>query len=102
MFQGEITIDGDFLGGMSVITTSNPEGKRFDSLGGYNKGFSQQMKEFLRAIDEGKRGVDSCQEALGEVLVAKAVYKSVHTRKWECTTLDNLLDTSSQQLGEAS
>ncbi len=102
MFQGEITIDGDFSGGMSVITTNNPEGKRFDSLGGYNKGFSQQMKEFLRAIDEGQRGVDSCQEALGEVLVAKAVYKSVHTRKWERTTLDNLFDTSSQQLGEVS
>ncbi len=90
-FQGEITINGDFSGGMSVVTVSNPEGQRFDSLGGYNKGFLPQMKEFFKAISEGKRGVDSCRNALEEVLVAKAVYKSLQTRKWETTSLENLL-----------
>lgn len=92
-FQGEITIDGDFAGGMSVMTTSNPEGQRFDSLGGFSGGFLPQMRKFLTAIYEGKKSTESCYQALGDVLVAQAVYKSVRTRKWESATLDNLLET---------
>ncbi len=75
-----------------MVTITNPKGTRFDSLGGYSKAFLPQMKEFLKRICEGRRSVESCQSALEEVLIANAVYKSLQTRKWETTSLENLLD----------
>ena len=81
---------------MSVVTKSKPEARRFDSLGGYSAGFAPQMEVFLKAIVKGERSMDSCRDALGEVLVANAIYKSLRTKKWERPSLDNLLDNETR------
>ena len=57
------------------------------------------MQLFLDAVQgvlspeemEGRRVRGSAQWALGEVMVANAIYKSNRSRKWEAVTLDNLL-----------
>jgi hypothetical protein len=48
------------------------------------------MAVFLNAIASGQRLPNSGPKALGEVLVAKATYKSAQTDKWEAVTLQNL------------
>ena len=50
------------------------------------------MEEFLDAIVAGRPLSDSVSEGLGEVLFAKAVYKSLVSKQWESTHPDNLLD----------
>ena len=77
---------------MSVATRDNPKGQRFDTLGGYFGAFAPQMDAFINAIATGVRGSGSCSNALGEVLVARAIEKSHKTRRWEKVSLDNLLD----------
>ena len=37
--QGEICIHGDFAGGITVLSTSHPNGKTWESLGGYRAAF---------------------------------------------------------------
>ena len=93
--QGEITIDGSFDGGISLRTRDNPKGQHLGSLGGYAASFGPQMEAFLDAVvNSGKQNTmeDSPRQALQEVLVSKAVYKSVQTGKWESTALDNLVN----------
>ena len=50
------------------------------------------MSTFLDAIASGQRLPDSGRKALGEVLVAKATYKSVQTEKWEAASVHDLGD----------
>ena len=92
LLQGEITIDGRFDGGISVRTRDKPKGHHYGSLGGYTASFGPQMEAFLDAVvnSEKQEVEDSPWQALQEVLVAQAVYKSAQTRQWESTALDNL------------
>ena len=95
--QGEITIAGSFSGGMSVRTHAHPEPDELGSLGGYTGAFFPQMETFLRAIVEGAAGElrDNPVQALQEVLVAKAIYKSVTTKRWEAVSVENVIDFDS-------
>ena len=77
---------------MTVLTKSNPSGDTVDTLGGYEEGFAPQMEEFLNAIVAGHPLRDSVSQSLGEVLFAKAVYKSLHSKQWESTRPENFLD----------
>ena len=77
---------------MSVVTRDNPKGQRFDSLGGFFGAFTPQMDAFINAMATGLRGSGSCSNALGEVLVARAIEKSHTTRRWEKVSLENLID----------
>ena len=70
---------------MTVLTKSNPSGEGIDTLGGYEQGFPPQMEEFLDAIVAGRPLRDSVSQGLGEVLFAKAVYKSLSSKQWEST-----------------
>lgn len=90
--QGEITIEGSFDGGMSYRNTSHPDGVELGSLGGFTQAFSPQMKEFVGKVVGGEGGKEqaSVQQALQEVMVAQATYKSVRTKQWERVTLENL------------
>ena len=49
--------------------------------------------ELGEAEERGRRVRGSARWALGEVMVAKALYKSTETRRWESVTLDNLLSS---------
>ena len=90
--QGEITIDGSFDGGISVRTRDDPKGHHYGSLGGYMAAFGPQMEAFLdTVVNSGKQMEDSPWQALQEVLVAQAVYKSAQTGQWESTALENLI-----------
>lgn len=67
------------------------------SLGGYLAAFPPQMELFLEAVVGGGRvGEASAQEALQEVLVANAVYKSLQTKRWESVTVENLMGVSNR------
>ena len=98
--QGEITIDGSFDGGISVRTRDNPKGHHYGSLGGYMAAFGPQMEAFLDAVvnSEKQEVEDSPWQALQEVLVAQAVYKSAQTGQWESTALDNLCKSRSGKM----
>ena len=74
---------------MSLRTTENPEGVELGSQGGYSAAFAPQMDTFLQAIVEGNSLAHSGQQALGEVLVAKAIYKSVVSKQWEQINVDS-------------
>ena len=89
--QGEITIHGTFNGGMTVCNHDNPDGYQIASLGGFSAAFVPQMEMFLDAVASGNKLPESGTEALKEVMVAMATYKSVRSRKWEQVTIDNLL-----------
>ena len=95
--QGEITIDGSFDGGMSLRTRAHPEAKGYGSLGGYTGAFPPQMETFLRAIVEGTTEEIKANpmQALQEVLVAKAIYKSVTTKHWEAVNVENVIEFDS-------
>ena len=75
---------------MTLYNNDHPKGKYIPSLGGYSAAFTPQMTTFLDAITSGQRIPDSGYKALGEVLVAKATYKSVQSKKWEEVSLNNL------------
>jgi len=93
--QGEITVAGSFEGGLSLRTQAARQGQHWPSLGGYSAAFLPQMQLFLAAVEgegeEREKARGTARWALGEVMVAKALYKSHDTRKWEAVTIDNLL-----------
>ena len=82
---------------MSIRTRAHPEVKEYGSLGGYTGAFPPQMETFLKAIVEGSTEEIRANpmQALQEVLVAKAIYKSVTTKRWEAVNVENLIDSDS-------
>ena len=75
---------------MTIYNPQSPKGKHISSLGGYSAAFTPQMTTFLDAVTSRKKIPDSGPKALGEVLVAKATYKSVQSKKWEEVSLENV------------
>ena len=88
--QGEISIHGSFDGGLTLLTNKSPKGTTYDTLGGYSASFPAQMQEFVDAVLKGSPVRNTVEWCMGEVMVAKAIYKSVLTKKWEKTTAVNL------------
>ena len=92
--QGEITVDGRFSGGLSLHTRASQHGRHWTDLGGYSAAFLPQMQLFLGAVEggreEGLLARESVRAALGEVMIAKALYKSRNSHRWEAVTVDNL------------
>lgn len=66
-----------------MYTEECPTGQDLGNLGGYTAAFTPQMEQFLGAVVGGCQLEDSGREALGEVGVAQAVYRSLETRQWE-------------------
>lgn len=89
-----MAIHGSFEGGITYRSLSHPEVVSTEMLGGYMASFSPQMKRFVDLIKKGvplkREDGGSVWEASKEVLVSKAVYKSVQTRQWEKVTVENL------------
>ena len=88
-------MDGSFDGGLTLHTKSGQYGRRWTDLGGYSAAFLPQMQLFLAAVEGGREegGLvrESVRASLGEVLVAKALYKSRDSHRWEAVTVKNLL-----------
>ena len=49
------------------------------------------MQEFVDILSKGVPVKNTVEMCMGEVMVAKAIYKSVETKKWEKTSLENLI-----------
>ena len=93
--QGQITIDGNFSGGLSLTSQEYPDGYNLGSQGGYFASFPPEMKLFMDSVTEGNSNkmASLSREAMSEVLVAKAIYKSVGSKKWEVPSVQNLIST---------
>ena len=89
--QGEICIHGDFAGGITVLSTSHPNGKTWESLGGYRAAFGPQMNQFISAVIEDtplpKLHGGSVLEGTKDIMISQAIYKSIQSKKWERTNL---------------
>lgn len=86
-----MTIEGSFDGGLSYRNPTHPEGVELGSLGGFSAAFEPQMKVFVEQIVSGCHGnTESGEQALREVMLAQATYKSLQTKQWEKVSLDNL------------
>ena len=70
-------------------------GRCWTDLGGYSGTFLPQMQLFFAVMEggreEGRLAKESVRASLGEVLVAKALYKSRDSHRWEAITVRNLL-----------
>ena len=75
---------------MTLYNKDHPKGKHFPSFGGYSAAFTPQMITFLDAVTSGQQIPESGTKALGEVLVAKATYKSIQSKTWEEVSINNL------------
>ena len=89
--QGEIMIHGSFDGGLTCVTNHTPNSTTYDTLGGYMASFQPQMQAFVDAVLYNKPVKNTVEYAMGEIMVAMAVYKSIKTKKWEKVTLENLI-----------
>ena len=89
-----MTIHGRFEGGITYRSLYHPEVVSTEMLGGYMASFPPQMKHFIELIKKGvalkREDGGSVWEATKEVLVSKAIYKSVQTRQWEEVMVENL------------
>ena len=84
-------IHGSFDGGLTCVTNHTPNSTTYDTLGGYLASFQPQMQEFVDTVLYNKPVKNTVEYAMGEIMVATAIYKSVKTKRWEKVSLENLL-----------
>ena len=81
---GEIVIVGGFGAGGYIVRTGGveepllPEG----APGGFLTSFGPQMTDFAHAIQQDKPFHRGPEYSMGDLLVAKAIYKSAKSRAW--------------------
>lgn len=78
--EGEILIDS--RGPVTVFDSDHPRGERHE-LGGYLASYAAEMDDFVRAIADGVPFAASAEHALGELLMAHALYRSHSSGRWE-------------------
>ncbi|XP_011410260.1 PREDICTED: uncharacterized protein LOC105316777 [Amphimedon queenslandica] len=82
--KGEITIHGKFEGGITVHTKDKVT---TDNCGGYWGSFKPQMASFISALKKEEKITEahtgSVSEAVKDVLVSLAIYRSVEKGGWE-------------------
>jgi predicted dehydrogenase len=79
--RGEITIDA--LGRVTVHDDASPRGRRVGEPAGYFKSYGGEFADFAAAVLEARPLAAGPEEALGELRVALAMYRSADTRCWE-------------------
>jgi predicted dehydrogenase len=81
--KGELTIDGSFGGGMRLYDAANRQGKTLMEPQGYAKSFGPELEDFAGAVLDGKPLEAGPEQALGELRMALAIYRSAASRQWE-------------------
>lgn len=81
--KGELVIDGSFGGGIRLYDSANRQGKTLMEPQGYAKSFGPELEDFARAVLDGKALNAGPEQALGELRMALAIYRSAASRQWE-------------------
>ena len=81
--KGELVIDGSFGGGMRLHDAQNRQGRTLMEPQGYAKSFGPELEDFSRAVLDGKTLEAGPEQALGELRIALAIYRSAASRQWE-------------------
>jgi len=79
--RGEITIER--TGSVVLWDAENGEGRPVGEIGGYVRSYPGQFADFAAAVLEGRPLAAGPEQALGELRVALALYRSVETKRWE-------------------
>jgi UDP-N-acetyl-2-amino-2-deoxyglucuronate dehydrogenase len=78
---GEIAVDA--LGSLTLYDAESPSGRRFDGGGGYMASYAAEHRDFVSAVLGGAPLAAGPREALGELRVARAIYRSARSGCWE-------------------
>lgn len=81
--KGEIHIEGGLVGSIILYDADNREGKKIMEAQGYPQSFGPELKDFARAVLEGKPLEAGPEQAYGELRTALALYRSAESGHWE-------------------
>jgi len=83
--KGEVVIVGGFGAGGYIVTAGGKEEPLLppDAPGGFLTSFGPQMTDFAENVLAGTPFHRCPEYAMGDLLVAKAIYKSAASRQWE-------------------
>lgn len=78
---GEITIERP--GRVVLWDAAHPDGTQVGEVGGYLRSYPGEFADFAAAVLDGRPLAAGPEQALGELRVALALYRSVESRRWE-------------------
>ncbi|MAE67589.1 MAG: hypothetical protein CMJ18_25310 [Phycisphaeraceae bacterium] len=84
--KGQFAIDTDLFSGDAVLQLFNhehPEGTVVTRSGGYFSAFIPQMADFVSTVLDGTAPLAGPDEAIGDLEVIWAMYRSVESGQWE-------------------
>ena len=81
--SGEIIIDEGCARGVVLYEPEHPKGVQVHERRGYEDSFTPELLDFSRSVLDGKALEAGPEEALGELRVALAMYRSAQTKQWE-------------------
>lgn len=81
--KGELVIDSSFGGGMRLYDAQHRHGRTLMEPQGYAKSFGPELEDFSCAVLDGKTLEAGPEQALGELRIALAIYRSAASRQWE-------------------
>lgn len=79
--EGELTVGGS--GWVTLWDGTDPRGTRIGERGGYLLSYEGQFADFARAVLEGSAPEAPAEDAMGELRLALAMYRSAETGRWE-------------------
>ena len=82
--DGEITINADLESAeLWLWDADHPDGKKLFASAGYTESFGGELADFTAAVLDGKALDAGPEQALGELRVALAIYRSAESGRWE-------------------
>lgn len=79
--NGECTVEGS--GWVKLHDGSDWKGTKVGERGSYLQSYEGEWLDFARAIQTGSQPAATADDALGELRLALAMYRSAETRQWE-------------------
>ena len=82
--KGELLIEGGLRGGaLHLFDEEHPEGLLVQKPLGYAQSFGPELADFETAVLDGTPLAAGPEEALGELRIALAIYRSAESHQWE-------------------
>jgi predicted dehydrogenase len=79
--RGEITVEGS--GWVKLWDGREPRGTKVGEQGGYLQSYEGEWHDFVRAVRDGTPPAATAEDALGELRLALAMYRSAQSGRWE-------------------
>jgi len=79
--RGELTVEGS--GWVKLWDGSDWKGKRVGEQGGYLRSYEHELADFTRAVLHGTPPAAPARDAVNELRLALAMYRSAETKRWE-------------------